>query len=189
MMGKSGISHKLNLQHVLDYFEVLKEYVQNGFLEVSPSTGESYITESAFYTLALYDDKSLAEAMGKVIRHKFVPIEKRARIWKEMRRTAFWIRTYSDYLGEAWAEYEKYMDSVAEAPDHPYTRQADIRANEKTGVRDRNIGKSLKTRRCFAVHVVDDNSSHDLDYSILIEKKRCWWWPWRMKDCYSVVVY
>lgn len=45
-----------NLQPWLDYFDLLRSYELNGYLEILPDKGEAYITQAAFFTLTGYDD-------------------------------------------------------------------------------------------------------------------------------------
>ena len=74
-----GRKHK-NLQPWLDYFKVLQQYQESGYLEVRPKEHEAYITRAALYTLAwgentnLYDNSLPASVkrlqdIAKVVRH------------------------------------------------------------------------------------------------------------------------
>lgn len=47
-----------NLQPWLDYFDLLRSYERNGYLEMLPDKGEAYITQAAFFTLTGYDGDS-----------------------------------------------------------------------------------------------------------------------------------
>ena len=48
---------KKNLQPWLDYFEMLQQYVRNGYLETNQEKHEAYITPSALHTLANADSR------------------------------------------------------------------------------------------------------------------------------------
>lgn len=66
-----GRKHK-NLQPWLDYFKVLQQYQEKGFLEVKPKEHEAYITRAALYTLAggdVNDNIKLLQEVAKVVRH------------------------------------------------------------------------------------------------------------------------
>lgn len=41
----------------------------------------------------------------------------------------------------------------------------------------------------FAVHVVKDESPHDLLYTIILSRRRVWWKLWSMEDTFDVVDY
>ena len=61
-----------NLQPWLDYFKVLQQYQEKGYLEVKPKEHEAYITRAALYTLAggdVNDNIKLLQEVAKVVRH------------------------------------------------------------------------------------------------------------------------
>ena len=41
----------------------------------------------------------------------------------------------------------------------------------------------------FAIHVVKDDGGHDPIYTILLSRKRRWWWPWRKTRHIEVITY
>lgn len=44
-------------------------------------------------------------------------------------------------------------------------------------------------KRPFALHIVKEDLSHDLIYTLLLSRHRCWWWPWKISEEIYVIDY
>lgn len=94
--------HK-NLQPWLDYFKVLQRYEVCGFLEVTAEKHEAYVTQAALFTLAGYDEATIAIADQSVVpgasRYKAI-----ASVLRNIRTYAGWKSQYGgSYLDRSFA--------------------------------------------------------------------------------------
>lgn len=168
------MTKKKNLQPWLEYFNVLRAYVQCGYLEVMPAQGEAYITEPALYALACADDTdSICERASRI----FSVVEK--------------LKVYSCYLNASTEGYKLYVKDQEKAPAEPASEKAVQQAAENIKKVPNAGGVSLGTllASSFAVHVVGPDYPHTLIRTILLTVNRRWWWPFRKLKKYDVITY
>lgn len=174
-----------DLKPWLDYFEMLRAYIQGGCLEMLPAANEAYITEPALHALSYADDMPGRLETAKREGNKQEEAELCGKMWKAIRQTISYLRAYSDFLNAAAEGYKMYVQLSEDAPDTPATGTATRQANDN--MRKPQIAR--KPSDCFAVHVVAQQYPHNLQYTILVIRRRRWYWPWRKADRFDVINY
>lgn len=130
----------------LDYFKMLQQYEQKGFLEIKPQEHEAYVTRAALLTLS--PTPALPEGEGD------------AANGKALADTLSRLRAYAAYR---WApavgqQHTADMnDPDAEIPVIPI--------EELTAY----------FSQPFAVHIVKEDYPHDLLLTLLLQQKRSWY--------------
>ena len=162
---------RTNLQPWLDYFKMLQQYEQKGFLEIKPQEHEAYATRAALLTL-------VPEADGTVTDPAPNPAP-----------TGVGSATPSDAeliaLLTRLRAYAAYRWAPAVGQQHP----ADM--NDLTAPLP-VIPKAELTvylSQPFAVHVVKEDYPHDLLLTLLLQQKRSWRTAWRTIDTIEVIDY
>lgn len=151
---------KTNLQPWLDYFKMLQQYEQKGFLEIKPQEHEAYVTRAALLTLS--PTPSLPEGEGD------------AANGKALADTLYRLRAYAAYR---WApavgqQHPADMnDPSAPLPDIP---EAELTAY---------------LSQPFATHIVKEDYPHDLLLTLLLQQKRSWRTAWRTVDTIEAIDY
>lgn len=91
------MSKTVNLQPYLDYFEVLQDYIEKGYLEVYPEKGEAYVAEAVLNVLSNTDafpqEKDLAMEGARRLR--------------DYTTTLRHIRAYAGWCSQEGKEYLK----------------------------------------------------------------------------------
>lgn len=151
--------HK-DLQPWLDYFEMLKTYVDKGFLEVFADKHEAYITRAAWLTLSDSGSPELA-AQG-----------------------IFGYIRYKAAASEGLKDYDAAMHVNLEGPasDKPVWQTLEIQKRADA------ITKRLKGMS-FAIHVVAEEYPHDLFCTILLSRCRVWWKLFAKTERIEVITY
>lgn len=157
---------KQNLQPWLDYFALLQTYVQQGYLEVIPAASEAYITLPALYALANADPK-----------------EDTIQQTRKLCNVARHLRTYAEYLDASDEGFKLYQQSYEAANDELTSYNAILQAAQNMQ------GLQKRPRRPFALHVVKSERPHDLLYTVLLTRKRRWFWPFVRITSYDVIDY
>ena len=152
-----------NITPWLDYFEMLRTYTRNGFIEVWPQKQEAYITEPALATLAGHAADKGAMA-------------------KEILEVALRLRTFSEYINTAKEAYKQHVRDLEVAEDMTATAKTLNQASD-------NLRRLHARHNTFALHVVEPSAPHDLRYSVLVTRKRRWFWPWSKTDIYDAITY
>jgi hypothetical protein len=83
---------KRNLQPWLDYFGMLQEYEQKGFLQTEPGKNEAYVTQAALHTLAGADDGPEGLPAGTHLLRRYADVLRRIRVytgWRGQQGAAF----------------------------------------------------------------------------------------------------
>ena len=159
---------KQNLQPWLDYFALLQTYVRQGYLEVIPAAPEAYITLPALYTLANAD-----------------PNEDKLEQTQKLCNVGRHLRTYAEYLDASDEGFKLYQQNYEKIPrnNEPTSYNTILQAAS-------NLQKlPHRPKNPFALHVVKSERPHDLLYTILLTRKRRWFWPFTSITCYEVVDY
>lgn len=157
---------KTNLQPWLDYFKMLQQYEQKGFLEVKPQEHEAYITRAAFCSLS--PDPSpveRGEAKGPNI-----PLQGGQREADIL----FNLRAYAAYR---WAPAVGQQHPVD--MNDPDAEIPVIPIEELTAY----------FSQPFAVHIVKEDYPHDLLLTLLLQQKRSWRTAWRTVDTIETIDY
>ena len=165
-----------NIEPWLEYFRLLNtQFVKNGMLEVFPASGEAYITYPALCFLAgvdiQKDDKVTSAA--------------------KIARTAIQLRTYAEYLNAANEGYKQYLEQYELANDTPATNTNVEQAAENTMKMPK--GKSYVSNigriNTFALHIVDDTLPHNLRNTVLLTRRRRWWFPFVIATVFDLIEY
>lgn len=148
-----------NLQPWLDYFEMLQQYERQGLLEVKPETHEAFITQPALHAMSEGDDPQQQLRDGSV------------------ENTVRRLRAYAACLSAHKQGLSTYNPDIYEDPEAPMPPPIP--------------GKVLYAylKQVFAVHVVKPDAPHDLLYTILLDRRRRWWMPWKIADSFDVIRY
>jgi hypothetical protein len=185
-----------DIQPYLDYFTVLRTYVEQGLLEVLPAAHEAYITAPALYTL------SYADALDEMVQHAELTGDKRehqrlnAELFQSLVSTTDYLRIYAEYLNAAEEGFKLYQQASELAKDMPATSTAveqaaeNMRKPQVVNGKDQMVnGQWSMVNGTFALHVVSDKHPHPLLYTILATKQRRWYAPWKETDHYEVITY
>ena len=151
---------KTNLQPWLDYFKMLQQYEQKGFLEIKPQEHEAYITRAALLTLSNINPEDIQSA---------TILSQPPTIIAD---TLFRLRAYAAYR---WAPAVGQQHPVD--INDPDAEIPVIPIEELTAY----------FSQPFAVHVVKEDYPHDLLITLLLQQKRSWYG--RMKDVIEVIDY
>lgn len=149
-----------SLQPWLDYFDLLHTYEQKGYLEVKPDKHEAYITPAGLFSLSP-TTQSLPGGEGFAADTHILDVARR-------------IRAYTAYLS-AVSVGAKYP---AEISDEGVTAPP-IPASELKVCMDHP----------FALHVVKDDSPHDLLCTLLLTHSRVWWRLWMKAERIEIINY
>lgn len=166
----------VDLSPMLDYFDVLRSYVEAGYLEIMPSTGEAYITLPALMTLSGADNllagKPLTQAQA-------------AKEWDAIRLTVrgIWMYTTNE---DVWQEYCKAWNS---APDQPATPATVNQAFDNMKKREISSKRSMTDKEPFVLHVVEAAYPHNLLLSILFGHRRRWYPPFGKAEYAEIISY
>lgn len=151
---------KTNLQPWLDYFKMLQQYEQKGFLQMNPHEHEAYITRAALLTLS--PTPALPEGEGD------------AANGKALHDTLSRLRAYAAYR---WAPAVGQQhpadinDPAAPLPDIP---EAEL---------------TVYLSQPFAIHIVKEDYPHDLLFTLLLQQKCSWHTAWRTVDTIETIDY
>lgn len=160
----------------LEYFDLLQTYVQQGYLEVFPSTNEAYITEPALLVLGIAE-----------------PTDNAWQIAQKTFNITKYIHVYAQYLNAANEGYKQYVNDLEQATDTPAnsTNVEQAYNNRKKYPKNNSQFSIFNTQldKPFALHVVKSEHPHDLRYTILLTRKRRWFWPFTRINNYDVVYY
>ena len=135
-----------DLQPWLDYFKMLQQYEQKGFLEIKPQEHEAYITRAALLTLS--PTPALPEGEGD------------AANGKALADTLSRLRAYAAYR---WAPAVGQQHPVN--INDPDAEIPVIPIEELTAY----------FSQPFAVHIVKEDYPHDLLLTLLLQQKRAWY--------------
>ena len=152
---------KTNLQPWLDYFKMLQQYEQKGFLEVKPQEHEAYITRAALLTLAGIDVQDVQSAA--------ISSQPEA-----LADTLSRLRTYAAYR---WAP--------AVGQQHPVDINDPDAEIPVIPIEELTVYFSQP----FATHIVKEDYPHDLLLTLLLQQKRSWRTAWRTVDTIEVIDY
>lgn len=138
---------KTNLQPWLDYFKMLQQYEQKGFLQMNPKEHEAYVTRAALLTLAGIDMEDVQSAA---------------------------ISSQPEALADTLSRlraYAAYRSAPAVGQQHP----ADM--NDLTAplpaIPEAELTAYLS--QPFALHIVKEDYPHDLLLTLLLQQKRTWY--------------
>lgn len=144
----------------LDYFKMLQQYEQEGFLQMNPQEHEVYITRAALLTLSNINPEDIQSA---------TILSQPPTIIAD---TLFRIRTYAAYR---WAPAVGQQHPVD--INDPDAEIPVIPIEELTAY----------FSQPFAVHIVKEDYPHDLLLTLLLQQKHTWYG--RMKDVIEVIDY
>lgn len=100
-----------DLQPWLDYFAMLRNYEQNGFLQIDAEKHEAYVTQPALYTLA--GCSFSARELGMELN---VP-----RVATQVSHLVRRLRVYAAWKSQGAADYDRYAFAVHMVkPDEPH---------------------------------------------------------------------
>jgi len=150
---------KANLQPWLDYFKMLQQYEQKGFLQMNPKEHEAYVTRAALLTLAGIDTEDVQSAA--ILSQP-----------KALADTLSRLRAYAAYR---WAPAVGQQHPVD--INDPDAEIPVIPIEELTAY----------FSQPFAVHIVKEDYPHDLLLTLLLQQKRTWYG--RAKDVIEVIDY
>ena len=178
---RSIFRKRINPEPWIEWFGMLQTYVEAGLLEVQSPLSEAYITEPALYTLSNLSDELLSIAGRMRGGEKVSPLNC-AIIMEGIKKTVERIGVYSMFLNRAEEGYKKYLQSLEAAHDNLQSEKNATQAAD-------NLQKPGTHQRTFALHVVESNSPHNLIYTIVIQRKRHWWWPFNQMTDYNIISY
>ena len=150
---------KTNLQPWLDYFKMLQQYEQKGFLEIKPQEHEAYITRAALLTLANIDAVDIQPVISSLSDEKLIDL-------------ISILRAYAAYRSAPAIGQQHPADMNDPAAPLPAIPEAELTAY---------------LSQPFAVHIVKEDYPHDLLLTLLLQQKRSWYG--RMKDVIEVIDY
>lgn len=110
-----------NLQPWLDYFGMLRQYEQKGFLQVKPQEHEAYITRAALLTLAGIDEQAVQYTAAVPQSSAGAALSAATRQLQAIPALIRRLRTYAAYLsteGEAYLAQPFALHIVKE--DYPH---------------------------------------------------------------------
>lgn len=145
----------------LDYFRMLQQYEQKGFLEIKPQEHEAYITRAALLTLAGIDAEDVQSAA--------VSPQPEA-----LADTLTRLRAYAAYRSAPAVGQQHPVDMNDPAATLPDILEAELTAYFS---------------QPFAVHIVKEGYPHDLLLTLLLQQKRSWRTAWRTVDTIEVIDY
>ena len=150
---------KTNLQPWLDYFKMLQQYEQKGFLQMNPKEHEAYVTRAALLTLAGIDAEDVQSAA--------VPQK-----LPNLADTLCNIRAYAAYCLAPAVGQQHPADMNDPAAPLPAIPEAELTAY---------------LSQPFATHIVKEDYPHDLLLTLLLQQKRSWYG--RRKETIEVIDY
>ena len=150
---------KTNLQPWLDYFKMLQQYEQKGFLQMNPKEHEAYVTRAALLTLAGIGAEDVQSAA--------ISSQPEA-----LADTLSRIRAYAAYRSAPSVGQQHPADMNDPAAPLPAIPEAELTAY---------------LSQPFAVHVVKEDYPHDLLLTLLLQQKRAWYG--RRKDTIEAIDY
>lgn len=153
--------HRKDLQPWLDYFQMLRRYEENGYLELHPDKREAYITRVALLTLSqLANAQTVTQALFRYL----------------MQRCA-----HAEGL-------EYYDDAMRVNPDGPASDKP-AWTTEELSAHARAVTRELADGT-FALHIVKEDAPHDLLFTIVLSHPaRVWWKPLQPKEHYEIIDY
>jgi hypothetical protein len=151
---------RTNLQPWLDYFKMLQQYEQKGFLEIKPQEHEAYITRAALLTLSNINPEDIQSA---------TILSQPPTIIAD---TLFRLRAYAAYR---WAPAVGQQHPVD--INDPDAEIPVIPIEELTAY----------FSQPFAIHIVKEDYPHDLLLTLLLQQKRSWYG--RRKETIEVIDY
>lgn len=164
-----------DLQPWIDYQDMLNQYVRCGYLEMSPSKNEAYITEAAFFTLfGVFADRDYTNNIAAAVR-----------AWRKARLVVHVIRMYALILDTHSDAYNAYIEASRKLRDSRMPIPETAVGQTRDSIRRFGEGANMD----FALHIVDDVSPHDLHLTLFITTKRRWWCPWQKDEHIEVIPY
>lgn len=152
---------RTNLQPWLDYFKMLQQYEQKGFLQMNPAEHEAYITRAALLTLANIDAVDIQPVTSSLSDEKLIDLISILRAYAAYR--------WAPAVGQ---QHPADMnDPDAEIPVIPI--------EELTAY----------FSQPFAAHIVKEDYPHDLLLTLLLQQKHSWRTAWRTVDTIEVIDY
>lgn len=130
----------------LDYFKMLQQYEQKGFLEIKPQEHEAYVTRAALLTLS--PTPALPEGEGD------------AANGKALADTLSRLRAYAAYRSAHAVGQRHPADMNDPAAPLPAIPEAEL---------------TVYLSQPFAVHIVKEDYPHDLLLTLLLQQKRPWY--------------
>ena len=180
---------------LLGYFDILRGYVKNGYLEVMPASGEAYITWAGIHALANTDPElSQIEEIKKTVRpgkHDVMLDIISEKISDKMKVVVRGIFAYIVWLDSNTEGLKLYRQASELAPQTPYSSTAGLQASEnikKLMDASDHIASRMQKKE-FALHVVADRHPHDLFYTIIYQRRRNLVLPWKEREHMEVVEY
>ena len=152
---------KTNLQPWIDYFKMLQQYEQKGFLEVKPKEHEAYVTRAALLTLAGIDAVDVQPVTSSLSDDKLIDL----------------ISILRAYAAYRWAP--------AVGQQHP----ADMNDPDAEIPVIPEVELTAYFSQPFAVHIVKEDYPHDLLLTLLLQQKRSWRTAWRTVDTIEAIDY
>jgi len=152
---------KTNLQPWLDYFNMLQQYEQKGFLQMNPKEHEAYVTRAALLTLAGIDAEDVQSAAISSQPEALADTLSRLRAYAAYR--------WAPAVGQ---QHPVYMNDLADPL--PAIPMAELTAY---------------LSQPFAIHIVKEDYPHDLLLTLLLQQKRSWRTAWRTVDTIETIDY
>ena len=161
------MSKTKDLQPWLDYFRMLRQHADKGYLLMKPDDHEAYVTQPALYVLAGFSAEQVR--LGDLLRDGL-------RTTRMLADTARHIRQYAAWLAAAQKGLSTFDPRAAYDPDKPLPviPTAEL---------------SAYLAQPFALNVVQPDEPHDPLYTLLIETRRPWWCLWLPHDHIEVITY
>ena len=152
---------KTNLQPWLDYFKMLQQYEQKGFLQMNPKEHEAYVTRAALLTLANIDAVDIQPVTSSLSDEKLIDL-------------ISILRAYAAYRSAPAVGQQHPADMNDPAAPLPAIPEAELTAYLSAP---------------FAVHIVKEDYPHDLLLTLLLQQKRSWRTAWRTVDTIEAIDY
>ena len=158
------MSKTKNLQPWLDYFRMLRQHADKGYLLMKPADHEAYVTQPALYVLAGFSDEQVRR--GDLQRDAL-------RTTRMLADAARHISQYAAWLAAAQKGLSTFDPAAAYDPDKPLPV---IPTAELSAYLDQP----------FALHVVQSEPPNDPLFTLLLSHVRKFW---RTKEKVEVITY
>ena len=146
----------------LDYFKMLQQYEQEGFLQMKPKEHEAYVTRAALLTLSNINPEDIQSAT--------ILSQPPTIIADTLSR----LRAYAAYRWAPTVGQQHPADMNDPAAPLPVIPEAELTAY---------------LSQPFAVHIVKEDYPHDLLLTLLLQQKRSWRTAWRTVDTIEAIDY
>ena len=178
---RSIIGRINDLSPWLEWFATMQTFVESGLLEIQPPLSEAYITEAALHVLANTDSQlhSISATIKDEGKASLVQCQM---LWQCIRPVVDRLNVYTQFLERAEDAYKEYLKAYDKAIDTPAT---DNNATQAA----LNLQKPGTHHRTFALHIVEGTMPHNLLYTIVVQYKRRWWWPFSHRTNYNIISY